>query len=59
VCPDFVGGVRFSPEDRKEDFKDAPGGPTGIKRIYFSLRRLRRRNEKYIFFISTGEKAKL
>jgi hypothetical protein len=43
----------------KEDFEPASGGPTGIKRIYFSLRRLCHRNEKYISFISAGEKAKL
>jgi hypothetical protein len=31
----------------------------GIKRIYFSLRRRSRRNEKYISFIPASEKAKL
>jgi len=30
-----------------------------MKRIYFSLRRLRRRNEKYISFIPAIEKAQL
>jgi hypothetical protein len=53
--PSLTGVSQF----RRERPIQPASEPMGIKRIYFSLRRLHRRNEKYISFISEGEKSRL